>query len=1043
MFRAPLFLALISVALPAAAEGLGAPQRLRCEYAVNPLAIDVEAPRLSWEVQDSRRGAYQSACEIQAARGATDLVSETNLLWNTGKLDSMQSIHVPYAGTEPGAGQRVFWRVRTWDGAGAVSPWSEVAFWQRGLKRAEDWKARWITLDEKREGPAPIFGDWIWHPVLTDEEDTRYFRTIVELPEGAVVQSAQLWGAANNEFYCHVNGQYAGGCDEWKAVESKEFGALLKPGKNIFAIRGVHDRLAAGFTFGARITLADGRVIEVHSGADWRSSDEKAEGWQAVDFDDSAWVPAKIMGHYGEAPYEAAGDRLPSRSIAFRKDFEARGDIVRANVFASGLGVYQLFLNGQRVGHDELAPGWTHFKKHVLYQAYDVTDLVREGGNALGMLLGNGWWGGCMAGAWKDGNLRGIVQLEITYANGETDTLVTDESWQGTESPILSDSIYNGEVHDARLEMPGWSGPGFDASTWRNAGLSDQPVDTLTAHIGPGIEVMEEITPASVTELKPGVFIFDFGQNAAGRARLKVRGEAGTQVQIRHAEVLNPDGTLQTEILRGAKCTDTYILKGGDEEVWEPAFTYRGFRYAEITGYPGTPTKDALTFRVMHANTPQIGEFTCSEDIINRVQKNIVWGARSNFYSVPTDCPQRDERLGWTGDMQLFLPSAAMNFDIAGYMAKWMQDIVDSRNADGSIPDVAPALSAAPGAPGWSDVVVTLPWSMLRYYGDTRIVEESAEAMEGHLAFMRGMAKDGLFSRGRYGDWVALEDTPRDSLAGAYQFLSTRRLALIARDLRNSKFEPLLFESMRLAERYNARYFDPATGEYQGGSQTAQVVPLAFGITPEDQRAAVAAKLSEKILARNNHLATGFIGSAYLMPALSDNGLGELAAILANNRTYPSWGYMAESGATTIWERWNSDTQEATKSGMNSYNHFTFGSVSQWYFEYLLGIRPFDPGFKTIEIEPHVEAATWAKGSYHSMYGPIRCEWNRGEKLTLTVEIPANTSAIIVIPAGYKIDHAQHKDTGGIVEPSEDWEREGTGFIVGAGKYIFAAEMEI
>jgi alpha-L-rhamnosidase len=287
--------------------------------------------------------------------------------------------------------------------------------------------------------------------------------------------------------------------------------------------------------------------------------------------------------------------------------------------------------------------------------------------------------------------------------------LVTDETWRGTESPIVSDSIYNGEVHDARLEMPGWNAPGFDASAWRAAALSDQPIDTLTAHIGPPIQVTEEIAPVAISELKPGVFIFDFGQNAAGRARLKVKGEAGTAVQIRHAEVLNPDGTLHTEILRGAKCTDTYILKGGGEEIWEPAFTYRGFRYAEVTGFPGTPTKDALTFRVMHANTPQIGEFTCSEDIINRVQKNIVWGARSNFYSVPTDCPQRDERLGWTGDMQLFLPAAAMNFDIAGYMTKWMQDIVDSRNADGSIPDVIPALSAAPGAPGWSDVVVTLP----------------------------------------------------------------------------------------------------------------------------------------------------------------------------------------------------------------------------------------------------------------------------------------------------------------------------------------------
>jgi alpha-L-rhamnosidase len=1031
MYCVPLVVALFVLALPATTEGPEAPRRLRCEYAVNPLAVDVTAPRLSWEVTDSRRGAIQLAYEVQAAPGEEDLRSEANLLWRTGKVDSPQSIHVPYAGTEPGPGQRVYWRVRTWDGAGVVSPWSDVVFWQRGLAHPEDWKGRWITLDEKHEGLTAVFGDWIWHPTLTDGEDTRYFRKVVELPEGAVVQSAHFWGAANNEFFCHVNGEYAGGCDEWKAVESKEFGALLKPGRNIIAIRGVHERLAAGFTFGARITLADGEVIEVRSDTDWRGSDEKCEGWQALDFDDSAWVSARFMGHYGEAPYEAAGERLPSRSISLRKDFKLRGDIVRANVFASGLGVFQLFLNGQHVGRDELAPGWTHFKKHVLYQAYDVTNLVRAGDNALGMLLGNGWWGGCMAGAWKDGNHRGIVQLEITYANGEKDTIVTDETWQGTESPILSDSIYNGEIYDARLEMPGWNGPGFDASTWRNALLSDQPIDTLTAHVGPPIQVTEEIVPVSVSELKHGVFIFDFGQNAAGRARLKVTGEAGTTVRIRHAEVLNPDGTLHTEILRGAKCTDTYILKGLGEEVWEPAFTYRGFRYAEVTGYPGAPTKDSLTLRVMHANTPQIGEFTCSEDIINRVQNNIVWGARSNFYSVPTDCPQRDERLGWTGDMQLFLPAACMNFDIAGYMTKWMQDIADSRNADGSIPDVVPALSAAPGAPGWSDIVVSLPWSMLRYYGDTRIAEENLEAMEGHLDFMRGMAKDGLFSRGRYGDWVALEDTPRDALAGAYQYLSTKRLSAMSKVVgKEAAASALDLEARELADLYNARYFDAATGVYQTGSQTAQVVPLAFGITPEEQRAAVAAKLSEKILARDNHLATGFIGSAYLMPALSDNGLDAQAAILANNRTYPSWGYMAESGATTIWERWNSDQEEATKSGMNSFNHFTFGSVSEWYFEYLLGIRPFEPGFKTIAIEPHVEAATWAKGSYHSMYGPIRCEWNRESRFTMKVEIPANTSAVIVPPVACDAENWEG------VSELEDGR---SAFKVGAGVYTFVA----
>ncbi|MCF6287451.1 MAG: family 78 glycoside hydrolase catalytic domain, partial [Candidatus Hydrogenedentes bacterium] len=698
-----------------------------------------------------------------------------------GRVDSDQSIHVPYGGPGPTAGQRVYWRVRTWDGASVASDWSEATWWEWGLLRAEDWQAQWITIDEPREDPEPLFGDWIWHPVITDGEDTRYFRKVVEIPEGAKVVSARMWGAANNEFYCYVNGEYAGGCDEWKAVESKEFAALLVPGKNVFAIRAVHDRQTAGFTFGARIVLADGQEIEVRSGPDWLSHDAKSEGWQDLDFDAAMWVPAKRMGAYGEAPFDAVGERFPSRSFCLRKDFEACGGVLRARAYVSGLGAYQLFLNGQRVGRDELAPGWTHFKKRVPYQTYDITDLVREGENAVGLLLGNGWWGGCMAGAWKDGNLRGIVRLEITCGNGARRIITTDTSWKGNRSPILADSIYNGETYDARLEMPGWSTPGFDDVSWQPARPSEQPLDTLAAQIGPGIGVTEEIAAVSVAEPSPGVFIFDFGQNAAGRTRLTVRGSKGAKVRIRHGEILNPDGTLYTENLRGAKCTDTYILNGAGEETWEPAFTYCGFRYAEVTGYPGTPAKDALVFRVMHTKLPVIGAFTCSEEIINRVQQNIMWGARSNFFSVPTDCPQRDERLGWTGDMQLFLPAACLNMDVAGYMTKWMADIVDSRNADGSIPDVAPALSAAPGAPGWSDVVVTLPWSLYTYYGDTRTIEENYAAMEGFLDFMRGRAVDGLFARGRYGDWVALESSPRDALAGAYQYLSTKRLAAMAK----------------------------------------------------------------------------------------------------------------------------------------------------------------------------------------------------------------------------------------------------------------------
>tara|TARA_R110001592_G_scaffold171563_2_gene409959 strand:- start:173 stop:1492 length:1320 start_codon:yes stop_codon:yes gene_type:complete len=435
----------------------------------------------------------------------------------------------------------------------------------------------------------------------------------------------------------------------------------------------------------------------------------------------------------------------------------------------------------------------------------------------------------------------------------------------------------------------------------------------------------------------------------------------------------------------------------------------------------------------MHATVPTIGTFSCSDEVINQVQKNTVWGARSNFFSVPTDCPQRDERLGWTGDMQLFLPAACLNWDVAGYMTKWMQDIVDSCNVDGSVPDVAPALSAAAGAPGWSDVVVTIPWNLYTYYGDTRIIEDNYDAMNDFLGFMRGHAKDGLFARGRYGDWVAVESSPRDPLAGAYQYLSTTRLATMAEAIgRSTDGKSLAVEATQLAGRYNERYLDPATDNYEGGTQTAQLIPLAFGITPPEKRDGVMGRLAEDLAEHDNHLTTGFVGTSYLMPALSDSGRDDLAAILATNRSYPSWGYMVESGATTIWERWNSNQPEALSSGMNSFNHFAFGIVSQWYYEYLLGIRPLAPGFKRIVIQPRIEAVQWAKGSYNSMYGPIRCEWSKEGTFTMTVEIPANTTARIIPPVPSDVD-----DSTGVHTFVDDDGR--TVYDVGAGSYQFTA----
>ena len=1030
-----LGLGCVVLVLAAHADGPGPPQNLRCEYESNPIGIDVAQPRLSWEVNDSRQGAAQAAYQIVVALTEADAAAGTGTLRDSGRVDSSQSIHVPYSGPALHAGQRCYWSVRTWDSDGAQPPWAGPAFWEMGLLSPDDWKAAWITMDEAKIEPEPVFGDWIWHPSVSTDEVSRYFRTSFDLPADVKVASAMAWGAANNEYLFFLNGKEIGGCDEWKAVESFDIAKELVSGRNVVAIKGVHARGIGGIVFGMHITLADGRVIDVRSGQDWVTSADGPDGWETPGFDAKDWIQPKLVAKYGEPPWGRVAGRFPSRSFYLRKAFVTeRPAIVRARAYVSALGAYSLFVNGTRVGNDELTPGWTHFPTHILYQTYDVTAMMRDGDNVVGMLLGNGWWGGSMAGAWKDGNLRGIAQIEIEFDDGTRQVIATDESWKGHVSPIVKDSIYHGETYDAQQEIAGWCEPGFSDETWLPARTWTGPMGQLAAQIGPAIQVTDEIPAVAVHEPKPGVFIFDFGQNAAGRARLKVTGPKGTRVQIRHAEILRPDGTLYTDNLQNAKCTDVYIVKGVGEEVWEPAFTYRGFRYAEVTGYPGTPAQDALTMRVMHAALPATGTFSCSEDIINRVQKNILWGMRSNFYSAPTDCPQRDERLGWTGDIQLFLPTACWNMDVSGYMTKWMRDVIDSRTPDGAATDVAPALNAAAGAPGWADVITVAPWTLYMFYGDTRIIESNYAAMSDWLAYMRNHATDGLYARGRYGDWVPVEPSPKETLAGAYQYLSTKYVADMAEVLgKTDEAAELRREAATLAGLFNQCYFNAADNQYKGATQTANLVPLWFGITPEAQRHAVLQNIVDNIAAHDNHLTTGFIGAAYLMPVLSTFGQDELAGTLAVQRTYPSWGYMVDAGATTIWERWNSDKYEELNSGMNSFNHYAFGTVGQWYYEYLVGIRPIEPGFKRILIRPHPSGIESAEGTFHSMYGPIRCAWTMKPTFTLTVSIPANTTAVIRTPES--CDGEIGADGKKMIDALGN-----TSFEVVAGVYTFTAE---
>ena len=742
----------------------------------------------------------------------------------------------------------------------------------------------------------------------------------------------------------------------------------------------------------------------------------KPAWWEMGLLDEADWRACWIS--IPDEALPSSGEGAPCRSLSMRKEFEIFDDIARARVYVSGLGCYQLALNGQRVGRDLFTPGWTVYENRIQYQTYDVTGLLQRGKNAIGAILGNGWWaGGLSLGRGKierasTGNLRLIVQLEIELADGTRQCIATDESWRVAPSPILENSFYHGETHDARLEQPGWDRSGFAAADWPPAIVLDDPVDRFVAQQTYPIRVTQELPAQDVFQSQPGVYIFDFGQNHAGRVRLRVSGQRGQRVQLRFAETLNADGTLDRRNLVGARSTDTYILKGVGEETWEPRFTYRGYRYAELTGYLRPPSNSTVTSQVLHSDLPVVGRFECSNDLLNRIQHNIVWALHSNLMSVPTDCPQRDERLGWLGDGHVIAPTACWNMDMATFFAKWLRDIRDSQHESGYIRDVAPAaVLRGPAAPGWGDAIVGIPWTLYRFYGDTRVIEENFDAMRAWVEYMRAHAPNLLYrcphelKEDGYGDWVATVESPRRPIAAAFFHYSTKLLANMAEIIgRTKEAETYRTVAHEIRTAFNAAFFDPETNNYEGRTQAANLIPLAFGLASREHRSGVLQNLVRDIEARETHLSTGFLGTAYALPLLSANGHHELAYRLATQRTFPSWGYMVECGATTMCELWNPDTGDPR---MNSWNHFALGTIGQWFFESLGGVSllptaptPEDSLSRGVLIRPRPTGdLTWARVDYESLHGSLRSIWRKDDDgFSLDLVIPANTSARVGVP---------------------------------------------
>jgi alpha-L-rhamnosidase len=755
---------------------------------------------------------------------------------------------------------------------------------------------------------------------------------------------------------------------------------------------------------------------------------------------ESAWseVASFDTGLFGREDWKAKWIR--GRGL-FRKEFEVPGKIARARAYLSGLGYSELYLNGHKVGPNVLDPAWTTYDKRVLYLTHDVTRFLREGPNAAGVMLGRGWF--------KSRAL--LLRLTIELEDGRAVEVPSDGSWKTADGPIVSDSIYNGEIFDARIDEPGWALPGFDEGRWDKAEEFQGPAGVLSAQLMPPIKVVDTIVPLTMTNPRPGVYVFDMGQNFAGWARLRVRGPRGAAVRLRFAELLYDDGTLNVENLRGARAEDRYILKGQGEEVWEPRFTYHGFRYVELTGFPGIPTAETIRGRVVRTAVSQIGSFACSKPILDKLQRNIVWGQSSNLHSIPTDCCQRDERMGWMGDAQGTAEEAIYNFDMAAFYTNFLRDIRDVQDEKGTITDTVPHIwGSRPADPAWGTAYPLIAWYMYRYYGDRRILEDHYDGIRKYVEFLRSKAEAGLLKYSYYGDWVAVEKCPGAIVSSFYYYYDVKILADMARVLGKAA-DAAAYDKLagEIKAAFHKEYFNAKTGDYGDGTQAANTLALFLDIAPEEARGRAWDRLFDDIVYKHgSHLTTGIIGTKYIMELLTRTGVADLAYDIATKTDYPSWGYMIENGATTLWELW----QKREGPSMNSHNHPMFGSVGSWLYKALGGIALAEEatGFEKILIHPEmVRDLAYAAASTRTVRGDVACAWSRTDKsVRVEVTVPVGSEAEVRIPK-FNLLNAVITEGGtpiwkgdvylpgpaGIAEVKKI--QDGFAIAIGSGRYVF------
>jgi alpha-L-rhamnosidase len=1035
-----------ALALPAAAQA--APltvNGLTVDRQSSPLGLGDARPNLGWTLAGDGRNRSQSAYEVVVSQG-------DQTVWDSGEVHSPASANVAYGGPALQSGSRYTWKARVWDESGAVGAWSQPASFETGLFSKDDFAAKWIAApaDDLNFSGAK----WVWYTnddaLASNGPNTRFLRATLNL--ASAPGSARILFTADDEAAIWVNGTLVADSksvrdadnDAWRRGQMADITSQLHAGANTIAVR-VKNRLDSGNNqtpegFIAKIK-ADTTTLSTSSA--WKSSNTEVAGWEQPGFDDSSWTPAKELASYGGGPWGANVSLPPAPSPYLRKDFTAEKAISQARLYVSALGMYEVHINGQKVGDQVLAPGWTEYSKRVPSQTYDVTNLVKQGENAIGAILAGGWYSTRLQGGKTWGSSPALLaQLKITYADGTTSRITTDNTWTAGDGGVRASGIYDGEAYDARFDHAGWDQPGFGGG-WANAVERDETMAVEPSQ-APPIKVIDTLQPKAVTHPNATTTIYDLGQNFAGWARITAHGAAGTQIKLRFGELLNRDGTLYTANLRSAQQTDTFTVAGAGEETYEARFTYHGFRYVEVTG----GTVDSLEGRVVSSDLPEFGTFTSSDPLVNSIQSAIRWGQRSNFLGVPSDASQRDERLGWTGDIQAFASTASFDGDTSGFLGQWLQTLRDSQAANGAFPDVAPVSGAGQGTAGWGDAGTVVPFALYKHYGDPRILQSSYDSMKRWIAYLQANSNGLIRPNSGYGDWLATDNTALDFIGTAFFAYSTdltRRAATILGHDDDAATYASLYNQIKSAFVNRWVHADGTVGT---GSQTSYVLALKFGLVPDDLRAAAFNRLADDVASRGNHLSTGFLGTPFLLNVLQDGGRGDLAYKILTQDTYPSWGYMLSRGGTTIWERWDGIRPDGSleDAGMNSFNHYGLGSIGDWLYDDVGGLAPAQPGYQKLLVKPSTGAElNSASSSVQTAYGRATSKWSRDAagRISVDVSVPVNTTAEVHVPVK---DGEQVLESGkpAATQPGVTYQGTTNGdavFTVGSGDYQFLASV--